>query len=77
MIFPILLTIFLFGLALLMGIISVVRALYGSSAFQTPLISDDCDCSVDKDTRVIPKSRHCGEPAGDHSFDARRGELEL
>jgi len=73
MIFPILLTVFFLGLVLLMGIISVVRGLHASSAFQTPLIPDDCDCSVGNEVRVILKS----EPAGDPLFDVRRGELEL
>jgi hypothetical protein len=77
MIFPILLTVFFLGLALLMGIISVVRGLHASSAFQTPLIPDDCDCSVGNEVRVILMSGHCGEPAGDPLFDVHRGELEL
>jgi hypothetical protein len=49
MMFHILVTVFFFGLALLMGIASVMRGLYVSSTFQAPLMPGDCGSRVSFD----------------------------
>ncbi len=49
MIFRILVTVFVFGFALLLGILSIMRALYAPSAYQPPLIPDDPETDVSLD----------------------------
>jgi hypothetical protein len=49
MIFHILVTVFFFGFALLLGVLSVMRALYACSICQPPLIPDDSAAKVSID----------------------------
>jgi hypothetical protein len=49
MIFRILVTVFFFGFAMLLGILSLVRALYALSPYQPPLIPDDPETDVSLD----------------------------
>jgi hypothetical protein len=49
MIFRIFVTVFFFGLALLLGILNVMRALYASRTFQPPLFPSDSASEVSEE----------------------------
>jgi hypothetical protein len=49
MIFRILVTVFFFGFALLLGILNVMRGLYALSIFQPPLIPSDPAAMISSD----------------------------
>ena len=59
MIFNILVTVFLFGLALLISILSVMRGLYALGTYQPPLIPSDsaAEVSLDEDHEQPQLSR--------------------
>jgi hypothetical protein len=75
MIFHILVTIFLFGFALLTGILSVMRDIYSFSTHQPPLIPSDSAAKVSLDEdHERGQSRSTGGLSPTRDFDQARAE---